>query len=124
MTHVGKTIKYLRKQIPSFLCLKGCTECCGLIFFSSWEWDQVKDKKMVTNITCPYASNKGCDIYEQRPIICRLFGTVPKLKCPYGCGPFKLLSKKKEIEIMALYNYILNLQGVHPTQSDRFNTSP
>lgn len=105
----AKTIKYLRKQIPTFKCKEGCTDCCGPVVFSRWEWEQIKDQKLATGVHCPYASENGCEIYEQRPIICRLMGTVPKLKCLHGCGPKKMLSKKKELEIMKKYTDVMDL---------------
>lgn len=106
---IAKTIKYLRKQIPSFQCKEGCSDCCGPVPFSNWEWEQVKDQKLTTSLTCPYATKNGCEIYEQRPILCRLFGVVEKMKCPYGCGPIKLLTKKKEGEIIDKYHGIMDL---------------
>jgi Fe-S-cluster containining protein len=106
---IGKTIKYLRKQIPLFKCKKGCTDCCGPVPFSQWEWDQVANQKAAVDLTCPYATKDGCEIYEQRPILCRLFGTVSKMKCPYGCGPNKMLSRKKEKEIMSKYMQIIDV---------------
>jgi Fe-S-cluster containining protein len=103
----AKTIKYLRKQIPSFKCKPGCTDCCGVIIFSRWEWEQIEDKRVATSLTCPYACKEGCEIYEQRPILCRLYGTVQGMKCPHGCGSDRMLPRKKEEEIMVKYNRII-----------------
>jgi len=106
----AKTIKYLRKQIPAFKCKEGCTDCCGMVPFSNWEWAQVKDQRIATKVKCPYASKDGCEIYKDRPIICRLFGTVEKLKCPHGCRPDRRLSKKKEQEIMKKYTEVMEAE--------------
>lgn len=105
----AKTIKYLRKQIPNFECKPGCTDCCGPVPFSRWEWAQVKDQRISDGIECPYATKEGCEIYEQRPILCRLMGAVPRLECPHGCGPKKMLPGKKEIEIMRKYAEVMDL---------------
>ena len=99
-------IEQLRKQIPSFKCKPGCHDCCGPVVFSKWEWDQVVDKRMATNINCPYIGENGCDIYEHRPIVCRMFGVVKKMQCPHRCGPHKLLTEKKESEIMNKYHLL------------------
>lgn len=90
----GRDIKRLRMLIPKFECVPGCTDCCGPIPFSRWEWDRVEDKRHATCLTCPYSSPMGCAIYEERPIMCRLFGAVddPMLKCPHGRGPEKPLT--------------------------------
>ena len=31
---------------------------------------------------CPLLTGNKCSIYEDRPEVCRLFGTVPELQCP------------------------------------------
>jgi hypothetical protein len=31
--------------------------------------------------------DKRCAVYEMRPMICRLWGAVEGMKCPYGCVP-------------------------------------
>jgi len=90
MSHESKVIKNLYRKIPTFKCKPGCHGCCGPIPFSQWEWNRIKDKREHRSLLhCPYESEQGCDIYETRPYMCRLFGTVndPKLICPHGCGP-------------------------------------
>ena len=103
MSEAGKIIKYLRKRIPTFECIPGCSDCCGPISFSKWEWAQISDKREASSLTCPYVTKEGCVIYSQRPIMCRLFGTVPKMLCPHGCRPKKMLSSKKDRELFILY---------------------
>ncbi len=101
----GRAIRRLRTLIPTFECVPGCRDCCGPIPFSRWEWGQVADKRKATCIECPYSTEQGCAIYEQRPIICRLFGTVddPMLKCPHGRGPKKPLSAEEGRRIAMEY---------------------
>ena len=82
-----KALKKLRQRIPGLQCIPGCSDCCGPVVFSKTEWDRVKDKRRATSITCPYVEDGKCAIYRDRPIICRLFGTVEDLQCPHGCKP-------------------------------------
>ena len=103
MGKAKKELKALRKKVPPLKCLPGCTDCCGPIVFAKVEWDAVHDKRTATSITCPYASDDGCDIYEHRPVLCRLFGAVPKMPCPHGCAPGKMLTSKEGEEIMKRY---------------------
>lgn len=28
-----------------------------------------------------------CSVYDVRPMVCRLWGLVPSMRCPYGCKP-------------------------------------
>lgn len=90
----------IRKKIPTFTCKKGCHDCCGPVPFSKKEWKRVKDKRKATSINCPYIGEKGCDIYEERPMMCRLFGAIEDLRCPHGCRPFYFLSRKEAKEIL------------------------
>ncbi len=103
-----RVLKVLRRKIPSFKCLPGCTGCCGPTVFSGLEWERVHDKRRATSLTCPYAGENGCDIYKDRPILCRLFGTVERMKCPHGCGPQKLLTPKEEDEIRQEYGKLIS----------------
>lgn len=91
-----KPIEILEKlyaQIPTFKCVPGCTACCGPVPFAKCEWDRIEDKRKSTGLKCPYAGANGCDIYEKRPLVCRLFGTFDGLPCPNGCRPPFLLNE-------------------------------
>ncbi|UWG96806.1 YkgJ family cysteine cluster protein [Dehalobacter sp. DCM] len=93
----------LYEKIPKFECKEGCVGCCGPIPFTKWEWERIEDKRKATELNCPYAIKGRCNIYEKRPLICRLYGAVRKMKCPYGCQPESFLSKKAEKKIVEAY---------------------
>ena len=109
----AKLIKFIRKQIPLFRCEKGCSDCChDLIMFSDWEWPQIKDKRIAKTLTCPYLNSENrCDIYEQRPIICRLYGTPKRansgLACKRGLLPGNPLTEEKEAKLFSFYISLL-----------------
>ena len=101
-------IERLRRLIPEMRCPDGCAECCGPVPFSKWEWDQVSDKRKATRVTCPHVGPTGrCECYDHRPIICRLFGTFRKLRCPKGARPARFLPTWKANMIMDSYLAIL-----------------
>lgn len=106
-----KQLRQLYKEIPSFSCLLGCTGCCGPIPFTSSEWSRVRDKKKASGIDCPYSLQGRCDIYDERPFICRLFGASEDLKCPRGCRPDKPLSVEKTRQLMRKYRKISETEG-------------
>ena len=95
-----EALNQIYATIPTFICKIGCTDCCGPNFWAKTEWLNIltwlkargKTERFATGMDCPYIENNQCSIYEVRPIICRLFGVVDKLQCPYGCAPAKLLS--------------------------------
>ena len=106
------SLRSLYDQVPKFTCKDGCTACCGAVPFSraekkllvdSGQWEVARHKALTTDRRptgsplCPFASSeKGCEIYELRPLLCRLFGAVsdPILKCPHNCGPATMLDSE------------------------------
>lgn len=112
----GKEIKRLRLLIPTFDCIPGCSDCCGPVPFSLWEESKLPGGQNPPPkpgcLDCPHSTPQGCAVYEDRPIMCRVFGTVddPRLKCPHGRRPEKLLSKEELEEITTSY---AKLSGDH-----------
>jgi hypothetical protein len=64
-------------------------------------------------ITCPYVVEHGggCAIYDNRPFLCRLFGTVESMPCPHGAGPEEMLSREDERELMKSYHRLIDKTG-------------
>ena len=106
----AKVHKALDARIPSFKCKEGCTECCGPVPFSAWEQAQVKVEPGRLGRPCPYLGETGCLIYENRPLMCRLYGTVPEMKCPYKCRPEKMLSSVEGRRILTKYKKMAEQQ--------------
>lgn len=82
------------------LC-KHCGQCCGPVPFDAQFFADNNDKMrrepvevipeafpgMVLVLTedgyCVFLTdNKRCAIYDERPMVCRLYGTVPEMRCP------------------------------------------
>lgn len=72
--------------------------------------DILEDK--FADFRCSYLSDKGCLIYEQRPIICRLFGLVETMICPYTKNQ-KLLSIEESV-----FKYLNRLVSIIPLNAD------
>ena len=105
-------VEALYKEIPAFECIKGCTLCCGTPAFSLFEWSEIKDRRTSSGQACPYAVEGRCDIYSQRPFICRWFGISdePMLRCPFGRRPKKSLTGAEAMELME--RYICLIKGI------------
>jgi Fe-S-cluster containining protein len=60
-------------------------------------------------ISCPYVleNGGGCAIYDNRPFLCRLFGTIPSMPCPHGAGPEQMLSLAEERALMHDYHKLV-----------------
>lgn len=112
-------ILYLRTKIPSFKCIDGCTACCGPQIIHPEEERMIgfrypfviRRPQRIQSITCQYALRFfGCQVYEERPIVCRLFGTIKNanMQCPYRRRPGKFLTKKEELKIMRRYIHMFD----------------
>jgi Fe-S-cluster containining protein len=53
----------------------------------------------LAELNCPYLGKNGCEVYAERPLICRLFGTTPKLACPHGKRPDVMIDPDVERQI-------------------------
>lgn len=90
MTGNSRKIRFFRKHIPAFECLPGCHDCCGPVTTSPEEMARLPVKSdaqhdaALAELNCVYLGKNGCEVYAERPLICRLFGTTPKLVCPHG----------------------------------------
>ncbi len=97
----------LYAQIPEMACKPGCSDCCGPVPFTLWEWERVQDRRHGdwSSLKCPYAVNGRCEIYEQRPFMCRLFGTTEdaRLRCPHGHRPDRMLSTTEARRLTSEY---------------------
>ena len=105
MTSNSRKIRFFRKHIPAFECLPGCHDCCGPVTTSSEEMARLPVKSVaehdaaLAELNCPYLGKNGCEVYAERPLICRLFGTTPKLACPHGKRPDVMIDPVLEQQI-------------------------
>ena len=60
----------------------------------------------LANLSCPHLGEKGCQVYAERPLICRLFGTTPKLLCPNGKKPDEMIDAKVEQGIYQFFKEV------------------
>lgn len=98
-------LKFFRERIPSFACVPGCHDCCGPVTTSTLEMSRLPVKSeaeheaALAELSCPHLGAKGCQVYEERPLICRLFGTTPRLLCPRGQRPETMIEPAIEQQI-------------------------
>ncbi len=86
----------LYATLPALECRGRCQDSCGPIDMSATERRRItgrgvdipplRDAALVKS--CPALTVLGtCRVYEVRPLLCRLWGLVEKMACPYGCLP-------------------------------------
>ena len=105
MTKNSQKIQFFRERIPAFACKEGCHDCCGPVTAPSDEVARLPTKsdkeheEALAELNCPYLGDNGCQVYEERPLICRIFGTTPSLPCPNACAPVEMIAPKIEHQI-------------------------
>ncbi|WP_258874851.1 YkgJ family cysteine cluster protein [Cupriavidus taiwanensis] len=93
----SQKIRFLRSRIPTFECTPGCHDCCGPVTTSTEEMSRLpiesdaEHEAAMANLSCPHLDTKRCSVYSKRPLICRLFGTTPRLACPNGSRPEEMI---------------------------------
>ena len=105
MSHGDRSLDGLRLRIASFTCIVGCHACCGPVTASSEEMARLPVKTeaehdaALADLSCPHLGEQGCQVYGERPLICRLFGTTPRLLCPNGMRPVYMIDTRTEDDI-------------------------
>ena|SRR2546421_4656866 len=102
----------LYAAIPHLDCKRLCQQSCGPIVMSRREWDRIEARRGAARMyasaenrrtmVCPYldAASGACSVYAVRPLICRLWGVVKRMRCPWGCKPERWLSDKQARKLL------------------------
>lgn len=127
--HKLKKLDRIYAQLPKIKCQKKCYMSCGPIDMTKIERQRIIDNlgfdpflpvtaliEQLTKtpnlgaLTCPLLNQKTkkCTIYDIRPFICRLYGLVKRMTCPYGCKPERYLTSKEAVTIQLKIESIKN----------------
>jgi Fe-S-cluster containining protein len=91
-------------RIPAMRNCKGlCHTSCGPIVMTPYEAAKIDHPNDMASDPCPKLSPMGlCTVYEDRPLVCRLWGAIEAMPCVYGCMPEGgYLSLQEILEIRA-----------------------
>lgn len=85
----------LYAELPAMECQGLCAQSCGPIRMTEPERARIAaagvtipDGGIFTPGMCPALTMfRQCSVYEVRPLICRLWGVVKSMPCPWGCRP-------------------------------------
>lgn len=109
VTPDSQKIRFFRRRIPDFECRPGCHDCCGPVTTSSEEMarlprvSEAAHAAALAALSCPHLGENGCQVYLERPLICRLFGTTPRLACPNGMRPEGMIEPAIEQQIFKFF---------------------
>lgn len=102
----------------TFICHPECpNSCCGPVGISRELWDKHKHKfehkldkilpyfgtdiiPACKDMKCIFLENKQCQIYDERPPICRAYGIREDIPCAYvkPNGNFRSLAKRTRMQ--------------------------
>jgi hypothetical protein len=92
--------------LPEIECKGFCSASCGPIGMSLRERQRAegaggRELPVIRKGLCPMLVDRRCSIYEVRPMTCRLWGLVDRMRCPYGCQPERLLTDEEGKQLLA-----------------------
>jgi hypothetical protein len=106
-------LQELYDQIPAIPDCKGrCWVSCGAIEMSDRERQRIRSagyritpaQEALANLDtfwCEALAGDGrCAVYEMRPLVCRLWGAVEDMPCPYGCRPERMLTSEEGMNLV------------------------
>lgn len=107
MAAVKAELDALYAEVPHLPCKQKCASSCGPILMSYVEWQRIikklgyEPKAPPPNpldprtMNCPMLKGGLCSVYAMRPMICRLWGVVETMPCPWGCQPERMLTTRE-----------------------------
>lgn len=102
LTHsqMDAALQELYDQIPAIPdCTGQCWISCSAIDMSDRERQRIRQagfeitpvRQAIAQVDTYWCealtAGKRCAVYQLRPLICRLWGTAERFRCPYGCRP-------------------------------------
>lgn len=123
--HIIEALEELYATLPTMQCQGKCQTCCGPIDMSLaermrieergvaippmsdariqlWEDNHKFDPLTGEPLFCPALNLEtgGCNVYDVRPMVCRLWGAAESMPCPHGCQPTKMLSDNEALALL------------------------
>src|SRR6266404_8962549 len=99
---IAMALEEIYSRVPKIQCQRKCQDNCGPILMATVEWDRLRRAGPIGKLsgargplTCPLLVDNDCSRYAIRPIICRLFGVIRALRCPFGCVPERWLTERE-----------------------------
>jgi hypothetical protein len=111
--------------IPKIKCKGLCVDECTNIGFFRPEFEHLvqitgrEPKLDVQTERCNYLSPLGrCEVYDDRPWVCRAFGVDPTMPCPHGCVA------ERQMDRFESRLLVRRVAGVLGTGEVIFNSTP
>ncbi|MFY1595573.1 hypothetical protein [Micromonospora sp. WMMD737] len=81
----------LYAELPAIECRGLCHESCNAIAMTPLERQRIRERGFdisPLDLPCPALTQlRRCSVRDVRPMVCRLYGLVEQMACPFGCRP-------------------------------------
>ena len=91
-------------------CKPNCGKCCGIVLCNITEYRKIEAYAANHGVTpirqglmCPWYQCGKCQVYEVRPLMCRIFGHVKRMECPEPDVHLTRMSKGEEARKLSGY---------------------
>jgi hypothetical protein len=121
----------LYAQVPSIPACDGrCWVSCGPIEMFDRERQRIRERgvkisdadvamQSVDTFYCEALKDGRCMVYDIRPMICRIWGAVEDMPCPFGCVPEPgYLTADESMILLAKAHSIAGLHGAALTKDE------
>lgn len=114
-----RALEAIYAELPDVPCKGLCFGSCSFIAMSEAEHQRIRKEGGVAiemhHAPCPALDFAGrCSVHELRPLICRLYGATPALRCPHGCKPSRWLTND---EVADLIDRLDAIAGPHEREA-------
>lgn len=115
----------LYASLPKLQCIGLCQNSCGPIVVSGLEWRRLAHRvgyepfSSKRDNTCSLLDQQTgrCTVYALRPTVCRLWGVVENMPCPFGCVPERKLTTEEGYRFLENADEISKKLGYPQTKS-------
>jgi Fe-S-cluster containining protein len=97
--------------LPKVACKRMCQPSCGVVIPAACLPEEQRKlsilpiiKTVGDDFTCGALLYGSCSIYSNRPLVCRLYGCVEAMRCPWGCEPEFWVTDKQVEDILRFHN--------------------
>jgi Fe-S-cluster containining protein len=102
-------------HLPPMQCQGKCSASCGPIGMTELEAVRIEETlgaplpaagPRAGPLDCPLLDGERCLAYAVRPLICRLWGQVQRLRCEHGCVPDRWLTDEEAFDLLAAARHL------------------
>jgi hypothetical protein len=100
-------LEELYAEVPAIRCRGLCANSCHSLGLSNVEQTRIAIRRGVRLETTIYPDGcpaltpfRHCSIYDDRPLMCRLWGVVESMPCPHGCVPDRMLTDREARDLL------------------------